>query len=522
MLERLPRPINAKIDSNMWVDEAIWGHRLYDEQTPWLCFMEFLGVVEFKDGTGQGFIEAIPNSLSYSPKRRLYLRHILFNNPKIIGIASHSTSNPDDQWSEWVKSMDNPVGIDNPDFSYLRNRFTSFEDFAAVVDLLRSSTIEGENNKRWSSQFIFPFGPDCLYEDLNVGKNAVSNDRRFFARAGEMLYLMLCRSNVTQANELLDQIRNEILNPSNKFNRLVASLQPNEKFDADRSKDRVGAYLPYLQLPDYDELVGDWISVFRRQLANSDAVSHLVTLLGLHMLLYSMRRSLEVIPGKAQTPPTFILEIVAPQKTVIRDLSADSYAFNNSLSRSAVEAYIHKAMISAEWQEIVRRRDRDRALEFLREQFAWPRDKNEDDVSSLPTPPSLWRRFEEEALSRHQQHVNKFHSTWSREIGLSSRRGSRRIRYAPDDAFIKTLVLCVVSDRLEFGEFLQKLYDKYGFIIGDEQATDIIKSGRADQEDFAENAIRLEQRLASLGLLNRLSDACAYVENPLSTGRDKI
>ena len=41
-----------------------------------------------------------------------------------------------------------------------------------------------------------------------------------------------------------------------------------------------------------------------------------------------------------------------------------------------------------------------------------------------------------------------------------------------------------------------------------------IDAGAADQEDFSDNARRLEERLASLGLLKRLSDSCAYVENP--------
>lgn len=43
-----------------------------------------------------------------------------------------------------------------------------------------------------------------------------------------------------------------------------------------------------------------------------------------------------------------------------------------------------------------------------------------------------------------------------------------------------------------------------------------IENGEADQEAFASNAERLEQRLSSLGLLKRLSDACAYVQNPFA------
>ena len=67
---------------------------------------------------------------------------------------------------------------------------------------------------------------------------------------------------------------------------------------------------------------------------------------------------------------------------------------------------------------------------------------------------------------------------------------------------------------MEFQEFLDTLYQKYGFIIGEKQAIDIIQRKEADLEAFSDNAERLEQRLASLGLLKRLSDACAYVLNP--------
>jgi hypothetical protein len=40
----LPPPESMEQSSSMWVDEAIWGHRLYDEQLPWFVFLEFLNV----------------------------------------------------------------------------------------------------------------------------------------------------------------------------------------------------------------------------------------------------------------------------------------------------------------------------------------------------------------------------------------------------------------------------------------------------------------------------------------------
>ena len=47
-LATLPRPrrFDDEHGPTMWVDEAIWGHRLHDEQTPWLAFLEFLNVLQ--------------------------------------------------------------------------------------------------------------------------------------------------------------------------------------------------------------------------------------------------------------------------------------------------------------------------------------------------------------------------------------------------------------------------------------------------------------------------------------------
>lgn len=85
----------------------------------------------------------------------------------------------------------------------------------------------------------------------------------------------------------------------------------------------------------------------------------------------------------------------------------------------------------------------------------------------------MLEEFCEEAVNQHKQHVANCHRVWGKEIGFISSRSSRRNRYAPNDAFLKTLVLANVEHRLEFQQFLTKLYEKYGFIIGDKQAKKI-------------------------------------------------
>ncbi|WP_336784696.1 hypothetical protein [Paenibacillus sp. MMO-177] len=505
MNNRLPRP--NKIDSDMWVDEAIWGHRLYDEQTPWLCFMEFLTVLQAEYIAGRAFLEVEPNKLAYLPQSRLYLRNILFNNPQLSLIANRYKYDDKEAWTQWYEVMSKgQAGIVNADFTYLEKRFPKFEDFVSVVQFLRETTIEGDNNKRWSSQFIFPYGPSCLYEDLNVKENkAPTNDRRFFGRTGELLYLMLTRSG--EGSRILSSLQKSVLNPLNKFNRLVAALEPKGTVNASSLKP--GGYLPYLNLPEYQTLAEDWLSLLESNIPNYDAIPHLVNITGLHMIMYSLNRAKSVLDDNSKL--TFVLEIVSPKKTIIRELSSDSFTLHNNMSRRAIEAYIRQVTQTDAWNQVT---DITEAISLLKKEYEWPK---ENEIDSANSPEDLINKFVAAAINRHKQHVDKFHGVWGKEIGLSSRRGSRRLRYAPQDMLLKSLVLCVVPKRMEYHDFLDKLYEKYGFIIGDKQALELTETGRADLEAFSENARRLEQRLASMGLLRRLSDACAYVENPFGT-----
>ncbi|WP_340021313.1 hypothetical protein MHI24_20155 [Paenibacillus sp. FSL K6-1096] len=500
---------------DFWVDESIWGHRLYDEQTPWLCFMEFLGVLNSEYQNGSAFVEDTFNSLSYRPYSRIYLRNLLFNNPYIDVIYRDYENHKDEKkaWNEWILEAERKfAGIDSiPDFSYLKSNFDSnFEDFYESIKFLQSNTIEGENNKRWSSQFIFPYGKECLYEDLRIDGDKVQNDRRFFGRTGEVLYLMLSRSR--RGENLLPFLETNILNSSSVFNRLAKKLQPDAGLE-NPVKELKGTYLPYEKLEDFENLADDWLNIFGCEIPAYDKLPHLVNMTGLHMILYFLNRSKAVLNQDEKAK--FILEIMAPKKTVIRELASDSFVNNNNLSRQAIELHIYSLKDSIEWKKIFNCGDPIfEAKKILQEKFMWP--SNDEDLTMYNSPDDLLNELVNKALFRHKQHVNNFHRVWGKEIGLSSSRNSQRIRYAPTDNFFKSLVITNVPKRMEFQDFLAKLYGKYGFIIGDKQAIDITASGQADLIAFSENALRLEQRLSSMGLVRRLSDAYAYVENPFA------
>lgn len=80
-------PEKFRSDVNVWVDEAIWGHRFYNDQTPWLVFLEFLSVFRDRQLNGKALNETRVGgnheAITYHLPRLVPLRELIFNNPQI-------------------------------------------------------------------------------------------------------------------------------------------------------------------------------------------------------------------------------------------------------------------------------------------------------------------------------------------------------------------------------------------------------------------------------------------------------
>jgi hypothetical protein len=500
----LPAPPESYYRENdMWLDEQIWGHRLYDGQDPWLLFLEFLSVAEACHADGRLLTtEDPPFPFTYRPAKRPYLRNLLYNNDKISEIANR---HPDDEtaWAKWLSWMqDNAQMVENRDFSYLKKRFRSFRQFVKVIEMIRTATIESGSNKRWSSRFVFPFGTHAIYEDLNVkgGREYI-----YFTRNGELLYQMLARSG--QSDELAGHFA-KLLERRDPCDRLVELLQPERTDDRENRSD---SYLPYAKHPAFESLAEDWLSVLQLHLPRFDAYPHLSFLGALHLSLYQLAVAADLC---GERKPHFVCEVVAPRKTLIRELSATSYLHNNQLSQLAVEHYIRALSQTSEWQTAAH----DSAgfatcLGILRGKVRWPR--KPDDYTGPAQSEELLDHLRAAALRRHRQHPANVHRALGGGAGLVSRRGTNRLRYAPTDDLLKALIFANVPVRMEYGQFLARLYDRYGLIFGDREAHIALATEDFDKRAFQANAKRLENRLKTIGMLRKLSDACAYVENPL-------
>lgn len=494
------------------VDENIWGHRLYDEQLPHLTILEFLGVLRSNLDKPLRPHDGLGGAVRFKPQRQIRLRGLLFNNPYVEAIAESKV--PDEEkWRQWLErfgqgSTGNSDGV--ADMVYLRESFTSFDDFARAIELLRSSSFESRSNKRWSSKFVFPFGPDALYEDLQIdAKGNMSNDRRFFARTGELLYLMLTRAK--RGAELGDQLAKRLFDRSATMNRLTRALQGAPQL---ADEPRVSGYLPEISNTRFDQICEDWLAILSRDIPVHDALEHLISITGLNMLLYFLERAKRVAGD--DEPVEFVCEIVSKGGRKVRALSGDCYLANQGYPEKAIRAHVEairreKAWIDAGSTEFP---DAER-VRLLREAFQWPpSDKRDEEGYASRNPDELVSKLVELSLPRHRQHVGKIHAAWSRAIGLSSRRLSRRYRYAPSDRLLKSIVIAIVGNRMQFDEFLVEAKRRYGLVIGDAEGARLVEAKSIDQAELSENRDNLEARLVGLGLVRRLSDSCSFVENP--------
>jgi len=510
MSEIIKRPVIKSVD--FCVDENIWGHRVYDEQLPHLTVLEFLGVLGSNLNKPLRPHEGLGGAVQFRPQRQVRLRGLLFNNPYVESIAESKL--PDEEkWRQWIDKFDQGKtgnGDTAGDIAYLRQSFTSFDDFAKAIELLRSSSFESRSNKRWSSKFVFPFGPDALYEDLQIdAKGNMSNDRRFFARTGELLYLMLTRAK--KGAELGDLLAERLFERSAPMNRLARAMQGAPQLP---DEPRISGYLPEDSNPRFDQICEDWLAILTRDIPVYDALEHLIAITGLNMLLYFLERAKSAAGD--DEPVEFVCEIVSKDGRKVRALSGDSYLANQSYPEKAIRAHIESIRREKVWIDAGSAEFPDaERVKLLRETFQWPPvdSRDEEDYASR-NPDDLVSKLVELALPRHGQHVGKIHAAWSRAIGLSSRRLSRRYRYAPNDRLLKSIVIAIVDDRMQFDEFLVEAKRRYGLVIGDAEGARLVEAKSIDQGELSENRDNLEARLVGLGLVRRLSDSCSFVENP--------
>lgn len=499
-------------DVHVWAEQQVWGHRFMNDQTPWYLLLEAMGIMAHRaadknaDKIFPGPDGGRDARVNYSMNMNQTLRTILFVDRHIDEIAASQAYVTDpSKWNRWFELMGkNGEGVRK--FGYLKERFTKFAAFRNAVDLLRSAEVES-SAKRPTSRHLAPRGPALLSADFGEKKgNRVNKDRRFFARGGELFYLMLNRSAQSAALEPL--VRERLLSDGSRWNALA------KVFDPPMPEEKVGfenlGYLPCRSHPAYDLAGKDWLAVVSLDgLPDDNLPEPLMRLAGLAVIRYIVDRAAETL---GRDPLPIPLDMVSASTVAVQKISKDCFRQHRDMTRTALEKLILGTHEDPRWQAALADANKVRsAKEYMQQRFS----VDPDDFGMM-RPEDYPEYVAREAVENHDQHLGRVLGVYAEKIGMAvARRGSGRW-YAAGDGLLEALVLANVTVPVELEAFLHDLWSKYGFVVGTEIAREAFPS--ANYAQFKANQRILEERLRVLGLLNRLSDDCAFVTNPFHQG----
>jgi hypothetical protein len=500
------RLANAKLrgDVKIWLEQRIWGHRIHNDQTPWLLLLETLNIMAaYASNKNIGKIFPDPGETqegkAYDMQPRTELRYLLFRDRGLDEIAGTQTIADASQWAAWFART--PDGAEK--YGYLRDRFVNFTALRNAVALLRGAEVESERHRRPTSRHLAPRGIDMLAADYGekggVEKGSMNKDRRFFARGGELLYLMLNRSSSRETLEPL--IKKRLIGDNSRWNQLAKVLQSNQS-DSAVNIDSFG-YLPLASHPSYDRLAEDWAALLSLDALPDDSIPEpLMRLSGLGALQYIVERAADVV---GETRPPFPVDMLSEETLNVQKFSKDCYIRHRELSRKAIKKLAQSLTDSEQWREAKRQQNAEKALkELIVKTFKY--EPNAKDAEGMA------EEIVNTAIENHDQHLGRVVGFYAEEIGLTvARRGNGRW-YAFSDGMLEALVLANVKAPMEFEAFLERLWKRYAFVIGTEAREREFPV--SNYEHFRSNQRLLEDRLRILGLLKRLSDDCAFVINP--------
>jgi hypothetical protein len=107
------------------------------------------------------------------------------------------------------------------------------------------------------------------------------------------------------------------------------------------------------------------------------------------------------------------------------------------------------------------------------------------------------------------------HGKLGRAIGLIAPRKGPRPRFILGDTLLKTLVIANLraGDTLNFGAFLERLYLRYGIVVGPGEAdkSGLLQRLRINEEYYTHNRDTMLDRMKRAGLVTQYSDATALV-----------
>lgn len=465
-------------------NEHVWGHRVRTDQTPMHILLELFCVLD-----SQFLAKEIQNNSSYfrvfsknnnyltvNYRKSIRLRALLFQND-VLEMLFNSDLSEDEKWSQQIKYLKEldlaEYNFDEHSIAHIRNNYSKFSNFYNAVDTLRAITFEPFSKKRWTSKFLYPLSRNLIWVDLR--EKDFSFDRRFFARSGELAYLMLCRARADLRVKLEDAFehwfKDDIHEP---FSKIASNLVGDEAalHNPQKAQQRLG-YLPYKSFDVFDRYAEDLVRVLSNdEIDTLDKIKVMSDLTGYYLGRYIY----SVAYKPTNNNPAFIAEVLTKQSNSIRKASVESISIQRNQLKHHLDQKISELEVYYEDADFKKNEEKEHAVKYFKD------------------------------------HISGFPNMCFNQIGFISRKNTRSYRYVITESFLQTLVITILSDleRMELGEFIKTLEGKYSIFISNSPTT----TSNILQSDLNNNHRRFAHLLYQMGMLRHLSDACSYVINP--------
>ena len=494
--------------ADLCIQERIHGHRFTQDQEPYMIVLETLAVcAKIPLGTKIAD-ENTHEEFSYDLPHRKHMRFLLFQDTQMDAIANDANLSDDQKWQKWKAHLmeDYPTNEDKEaEFKYLDDNFEcSFSSAYQAISLLKSMTLDVTNKRRWTSQFLSVMGPDMICTDMRMSKSKLwSSDRRFFARGGELVYLMLNRSSVV--SDLKDLIGKKFLDENNEFNKIAKALCGEETKPTNA---QIG-YLPYNKHDAYNRLGEDWKSVLS---LNGLPVGHhfepIFRITALNLLTYFGEQAHNEIDAPKKEP--IIADFMDGSDTQFARYSNGNLSWHRELANRAVKSYIDNQLASSlDWKHATKMGKIEEAELAINELF-----KVKNNAIIGDSIIDLIDKAVEIGQDRKKNNAHDFILPLIKNSGLADYRPGIGTWFNITDDMIIALILSNVTKDTELHILLQKLYKRYGLVIGPNEAEDAFGRPRVNNLKFKSNLTSFENRLSLLSLAKRHSDDCAIAINP--------
>jgi len=501
----------------------IWGHRFKEGQRGAEYVLEFLNVLY---GTDYSFIKD-----SYVRKRSIGLRKFIFEGVK-EGAGSRGgililTDEEKIKLQQAVRENDLPV----------------LKQFLRNLEIVLYDLNGKEADRSWYARSLYPLHESLLYFELRKVGDNLAIERNFFARGGELYFLMLAHGTEKhpERREFIESRFRQLLTKNKIIENVVTKItsaidEDKEEYkEAKLRSDKLDdcPILP-VNAPVENEHLFENFAIELEQLLQVDLDVYEVFHLLMTLICFQLNRYMY---ERAHLPNSenkiyYFFDCMESKNKNITYLSARIFEQHELIIKEKLDqAFENKYKDTVGSDENIEqllpswREKPEQFLELMGLQKLKSRKKTiVQKLMQCHTPADVKGKLKDvvrevasESLTKEMLSIIR---TLARDGGFATfRRGSAaNYRYTISDTFLQMLVFTKVKPqgKMEFFEFLDVLYRDYGIVIGEKQAKDsgLYDMSRLNVRYFQENEKALRDKLLQNGLLIEFSDATAMIENP--------